>query len=224
MLRAFFLVFTVAILGVLSLVGFRGSTFVNPPIQLVPDMKHQPKFVTQHSTAFFPDGRADQPPIPGTIPIGYSLPGRYYQTGVNNLSSDSSFTGTSSYVDTGLFGEVYGDGIPLPVTVSLLERGRERFEIHCTVCHDKAGSGNGVVKSLGLATIASLQDDRIRQQPDGQIYNTITHGKNTMGAYGPNIAVEDRWAIVAYIRALQISQNAKVADLPASLREQLNTK
>ncbi|MEI6712362.1 MAG: cytochrome c [Verrucomicrobiota bacterium] len=224
MLRAFFLLFTVAALGVISLVGFRGTTFVNPPVQLVPDMKHQPKFVTQHSTGFFADGRADHPPIVGTVPVGYTLPGRYYQTGVNNISANSGFTRTSSYGDTGLFGDVYGDGIPLPVNRALLERGKDRFEIHCAVCHDKAGSGNGVIKGLGLATIASLQDDRIRQQPDGQIYNTITHGKNTMGAYGPNIAVEDRWAIVAYIRALQISQNAKVADLPASLREQLNTK
>jgi mono/diheme cytochrome c family protein len=94
------------------------------------------------------------------------------------------------------------------------------------VCHGKAGYGGltGVGGKFGIAIIANLQDDRIKQQPDGQIFNTITHGKTTMGAYGPNIAVEDRWAIVAYVRTLQKSQSMKLADLPEDLRKELEAK
>jgi mono/diheme cytochrome c family protein len=108
----------------------------------------------------------------------------------------------------------YGDGIPVDLNEALLDRGEERFNINCSICHGLTGEANGVVQKIGnWGTVANLQDDRIRQQPDGQIFNTITHGKNTMGAYGPNLAVEDRWAIVAYVRALQRSQRAQLADL-----------
>lgn len=224
MLRAFLLLFTVMFVGVLALVGFRGTKFTNPPIQLVPDMKHQPKFLPQHESRFFVDGRADHQMVEGSVPIGYNLPGRYYQTGVSNVSGESHFTGLMTYLDTGVMGDVYGTGIPLQVTKAFLARGRERFDIYCAVCHDKTGNGGGVAKSFGLVTVASLQDERIRMQPDGQIYSTIVHGKNTMGAYGPLVGVEDRWAIIAYLRALQTSQGAKAADLRADLREQLNTK
>jgi mono/diheme cytochrome c family protein len=117
---------------------------------------------------------------------------------------------------------VYGDGIPVEVTAELLDRGQERFNINCAVCHGRTAEGKGVVQQIGAwATVANLQDDRIRQQPDGQIFNTITHGKNTMGSYGPNIAIEDRWAIVAYVRALQKSQHTALADLPAEKQKQL---
>ena len=93
---------------------------------------------------------------------------------------------------------------------AFLDRGRQRYEIFCSVCHDRTGNGNGIAKAYGLVTIATLMDDRIKGQPDGQIFSTITNGKNTMGAYGSSIAVEDRWAIIAHIRALQASQSGKV--------------
>jgi mono/diheme cytochrome c family protein len=92
------------------------------------------------------------------------------------------------------------------------------------VCHDRSGSGNGITKAYGLATVASLIDDRLKAQPDGQLFATITNGKNTMGAYGPSIAVEDRWAIVAYVRALQKSQSVKVELLSPELKAQLEKK
>ena len=119
-------------------------------------------------------------------------------------------------------GDVYGDGFPVEVTEALLDRGEERFNINCSVCHGKTGAGNGVVQNIGTwATVANLQDDRIRQMPDGQLFSTITNGKNTMGAYGPNIAVEDRWAIVAYLRALQRSQHSALSDLPPEKQKEL---
>ncbi len=224
MLRAFFIISTVCVAGVLSLAGFRGDKFHNPPIQLVPDMKHQPKVITQHGSRFFADNRGDHMPVEGTIPVGYNLNGRYYQSGASNLQGDSGFSSQPTYRDTGVMGEFYGDGIPEKVTEIFLQRGHERYEIHCVVCHGRVGEGNGVAKSFGLATVASLMDDRIRTQPDGQIFSTITHGKNTMGAYGPNISVSDRWAIVAYLRALQKSQGVKASELSAELQAKLNAK
>ena len=224
MLRIFFSIFGFVAAAVILIAGVRGQKFSEPPIQIVPDMKHQSKYITQHPSDLFADGRGDRRRIYGTIPVGYVVPGKYYQTGVNNLTVSSGFANSPTYKDTGIIGEFYGDGIPLEITKKFLERGQERYNIHCSICHDKAGTGMGVVKSLGLATVASLQNDLIKQQPDGQLFNTITHGKGTMGAYGPNIAVDDRWAIVAYLRVLHISQGSKAEILPASEREKITSK
>jgi len=90
------------------------------------------------------------------------------------------------------------------------------------MCHGAAAAGNGITKQYGLATVVSLQDDRIRKMSDGEIFNTITNGKNTMMPYGPNIVVGDRWAIIAYLRALQRSQHATVADVPEDRRAELD--
>jgi hypothetical protein len=224
MVRTFLFVFTLVVLGVISLAGFRGQKFTGTPLQITPDMKHQPKVITQHGSTFFGDNRGDHPLVPGTIPVCYTLAGRYAQSGVNNINGSSSFTSEPTYRDTGIIGEVYGDGFPLEVNEKFLKRGQERYDIFCAVCHDKSGSGNGVAKAYGLATVASLLDERIKGQPDGQIFNTITNGKNTMGAYGPSIAVEDRWAIVAHVRALQKSQSVKAEQLPSELKAQLEKK
>ncbi len=224
MVRYFLFFFVLVAAGVVSLAGFRGEKFSKTPLQITPDMKHQPKVITQHGSTFFADNRGDHPLVAGTIPVGYNLPGRYSQSGVNNQAGNSTFTSEPTYRDTGIMGEVYGDGIALEVNARLLERGRERYEIFCSVCHDRSGSGNGVTKAFGLATVASLLDDRIKAQPDGQIFSTITNGKNTMGAYGPSIAVEDRWAIVAYVRALQKTQLVKLDQLSPEAKAQLEKK
>ena len=119
-------------------------------------------------------------------------------------------------------GDQWGTGIPLEVTRELMERGQQRFNITCAMCHGAAAVGNGITKQYGLATVVSLQDERIRKMSDGEIFNTITNGKNTMMAYGPTIIVPDRWAIIAYLRALQRSQNAAIADVPAEHRADLD--
>ena len=160
------------------------------------------------------------------------LPNRFLQADAKNgLGKDktgqiqtSGFSDQPDYYNTGKFGDVYGDGFPLDVTDALVKRGQERFNINCAVCHGKVGMANGITSQFGLAAIANLQDDRIRIMPDGQIFSTITNGKNTMGAYGPNIAVEDRWAIVAYVRTLQKSQSVKLADLPEAKQKELQSK
>ena len=223
MLRTFFALFLLGGATVLFLAGFRGTKSTLPPLEIFPDMDHQPKFMPQHRSNFFSDGRAARKPVDGTVPIGYSLPGRYLQAGAKNTTFDEiGFANLNDYPHAGRIGDVYGDGIPIDLTPELLKRGQERFDINCSVCHGLVGDGQGVVQKIASwATVANLQDDRIRQQPDGQIFNTITHGKNTMGAYGPNIAVEDRWAIVAYVRALQKSQRAQLADLPPEKQKEL---
>jgi mono/diheme cytochrome c family protein len=121
-------------------------------------------------------------------------------------------------------GDQWGTGIPLPVTRELVERGEQRFNITCAMCHGPTAAGNGIVKQHGLATVVSLQDERIRKMSDGEIFNTITNGKNTMMAYGPNILIADRWAIITYLRALQRSQNATLADVPEDRRAELEKK
>jgi cytochrome c5 len=223
MLRTFFALLLLGGCTVLALAGFRGSRSTQPPIEVFPDMDHQPKYQPQHPDPFFSDGRAGRKPVDGTVPMGYTLPGRFLQAGARNGTlKPSGFANSTDYFDTGRFGDVYGDGIPVDVTPEFLDRGQERFDINCAICHGRTGEGKGVVQQIAAwATVANLQDDRIRQQPDGQIFNTITHGKNTMGAYGPVIALEDRWAIVAYVRALQKSQRAALADLPPEKQQQL---
>ena len=106
------------------------------------------------------------------------------------------------------------DTNPLPITGAMLSRGHERFDIYCAPCHGRLGDGNGITKSIGdMPAVANLHDPRIVALTDGEIFNTITHGKNTMGAYGPLIPTEDRWAIVAYVRALQLSWLGTTNDL-----------
>jgi mono/diheme cytochrome c family protein len=160
------------------------------------------------------------------VPLGYNLPGAFLSTGANNNKLDQApgaFSNGTDYYSTGRIGESYGDGIPLKVDRDLLQRGQERFNINCAVCHGPVGLGNGITTQYGLVGVANFHDARIRTMPDGQIFNTITWGKNTMGAYGSNITVEDRWAIISYIRALEKSDGASINDVPVGERAQLES-
>src|SRR4029077_8748314 len=142
--------------------------------------------------------------------------------GAPESHSVAGFSVGPDYIDTGKMGNNWGTGIPVPVTAELLQRGQERFNITCAMCHGATAAGDGIAKQHGLATVVTLQDDRIRKKADGEIFNTITNGKNTMMAYGPNIVVADRWAIIAYLRALQRSQSAAIADVPEDQRAELD--
>ena len=214
-----------AVVGI-GFAGFRGDKMGHTPVEWFNDMAHQPKYEPQHRSDFFNDSRAARLPVAGTVPVGFNLKGRYFQTEGNNLVNGmGGFSNQPDYYNTGRMGDVYGDGIPDALAargVELLVRGQQRYDIYCGICHGAAGQGNGVVKSFGLATVRPLVDDLLRAQPDGQIYNTIAHGKNTMGAYGPVVPVEDRWAIVAYVRALQTAASAKLADLPEAEQKKLH--
>jgi mono/diheme cytochrome c family protein len=227
MLRGFFVVFLLCTIAILAVFGFRGQVSTAPPLEVFPDMVRQMKVRAQAPLNFFADGRGPRLPVAGTVPIGYEMPKP--QTAETQAMSvgpwshpNASFSVGTDYYNTGKMRDQWGTGIPLEVTSELMERGQQRFNITCAMCHGAAAMGNGIVKQHGLATVVSLQDERIRKMSDGEIFNTITNGKNTMMPYGPTIIVPDRWAIIAYLRAVQRSQNAAIADVPEENRADLD--
>ena len=197
---------TVVAVGV-GIAGRQGRLSRKPPIEVFPDMDRQLKLRPQQPNDFFPNGLSSQLPPRGTVarcePL-QTVNGPVY--GFEDAPVNTGrVTGTTNFVETN----------PLPVTGPLLQRGRERFNIYCTPCHGALGDGNGINKKLGvMPAVANLQDKRIVEMADGYIFNTITFGKGLMGAHGPLVPVADRWAIVAYLRALQLSQLGSVDDLP----------
>jgi cytochrome c5 len=226
MLRGFLVIFLLCTIAIIAVFGFRGQTSTGPPLELFPDMVRQMKVRAQAPLNFFADGRGSRLPVGGTIPIGYEMPKPETTASLAAAVGPythprAGFSAGTDYYDTGKMGDHWGTGIPVEVTRELMERGQQRFNITCAMCHGAAAEGNGIVKQHGLATVVSLQDERIRKMSDGEIFNTITNGKNTMMAYGPTIIVPDRWAIITYLRALQRSQNAAIADVPENHRAEL---
>lgn len=205
-MRYFLMLFALTVAVVMLSLGQRGHTFRKPPVYIFPDMDRQPKLRPQEPNRFFPNTISSQLPVPGTIARGDPFEDTPLNTGKK--------PGTTNYVDT----------IPVPVTAELMARGQERFNVHCAICHGAAGDGKGVPVKFGMAIIADLHDNRTRrvpQQSDGEIFYTITYGKNLMQGYGPQIPIHDRWAIIAYLRALQRSRLATLEDVPAELRAEL---
>jgi mono/diheme cytochrome c family protein len=230
MLRGFLLISLLFTIALVAVFGFRGQKSTGSPLEIFPDMVRQMKVRAQAPLAFFADGRGSRPPVPGTIPIGYEMPKPETiatpatAVAVPPTHPRLSFSAGTDYYDTGKMGDRWGTGVPIEITPAFMERGRQRFNITCAMCHGATAAGNGVTKQYGLTTVVTLQDERIRKMADGEIFNTITNGKNTMMAYGPNITVSDRWAIIAYLRALQRSQNAAIADVPEQNRAELEKK
>jgi mono/diheme cytochrome c family protein len=220
MLRGFLLISLLLTIAAVAVLGFRGEKTTNEPWEIFPDMVRQMKVRAQSPLNFFADGRGPRMPVNGTVPIGYEMP-KSQPAGAPESPPAAGFSVGTDYIDTGKMGNNWGTGIPVPVTAELLQHGRERFNITCAMCHGATAAGNGIAKQHGLATVVTLQDDRIRKMADGEIFNTITNGKNTMMAYGPNIMVADRWAIIAYLRALQRSQSAAIVDVPPEHRADL---
>jgi cytochrome c5 len=234
MLRGFLLIFLLSAIALVAVFGFRGQKSTGSPLEIFPDMVRQQKVRAQAPLNFFADGRGPRAPVAGTMPIGYEMPKPQTiatpttAVPMPEVHARLGFSVGTDYFDTGKMDDRWGTGIPIEVTRELMERGRQRFNITCAMCHGAAAAGNGITKQYGLATVISLQDERIRKMADGEIFNTITNGKNTMMAYGPNIMVADRWAIIAYLRALQRSQNAAIVDVPpehhAELEKPAETK
>jgi mono/diheme cytochrome c family protein len=230
MLRGFFLIFLLIGVAIVAVFGFRGQKSTGSPIEVFPDMVRQPKVRAQAPLGFFADGRGARVPVAGTVPLGYempkaseSAPGAAPVAAETNTQPHLGFTeGETDYYSTGKMGANWGTGLPMTLTGEIMERGKQRFNINCAVCHGALAAGDGITKQYGLATVVTLQDERIRKMADGEIFNTITNGKNTMLAYGPNVPVADRWAIISYLRALQRSQNATEADVPPEHRAELD--
>ena len=220
MLRGFLLISLLLTIAIIAVFGFRGQKSTGSPLEIFPDMVRQMKVRSQAPLSFFADGRGPRLPVAGTVPIGYEMP-KAEKTAAPQAQPRVSFSVGTDYYNTGKMGGNWGTGIPVEATPELMERGQQRFNITCAMCHGATAAGNGIIKQHGLATVVTLQDERIRKMADGEIFNTITNGKNTMMAYGPNIIVADRWAIIAYLRALQRSQNAAIADVPENHRAEL---
>jgi mono/diheme cytochrome c family protein len=165
------------------------------------DMHDQPKYKPFHESDFFGDRRSARPLVEGTVARGM-------------LREDT-------HLYAGKVDGALAETFPFPVTAAVLQRGRERYGIYCTPCHGLAGNGDGMIVSRGYRKPSSFHVDRLRAERPGYFFDVITNGFGAMPDYAAQIPVEDRWAIVGYVRALQLSQNATVADVPAEKRGEL---
>ncbi len=181
---------------------YRGRPSEEPPIHLIQDMDQQPKYEPQERNPFFNDNRAMRSPVPGTVARG-------------TLETDSGyFTGTD---EQGNMLTV----IPEPITMPMLKRGQERYNIYCSPCHSRVGDGKGVMVKRGYIPPPSFHADRLRTVNDGHLFDVILNGIRNMPSYRSQLAVRDSWAITAYVRALQHSQNARLSDIPKEKRDEL---
>ena len=168
------------------------------------DMQDQPKFIPLRGTDFYPDGRSARPQVQNTVAR-------------NQLHIDS-------YFETGMIDGKEGNALPFPVTMQVLERGQERFNVYCTPCHSRVGNGAGMIVQRGYAPAGNFHTARLQTAPLGHFFNVMTNGYGAMPDYSAQLTPADRWAVVAYIRALQLSQNATRADVaPGSNVEPLES-
>lgn len=174
----------------------------DPPIQIWWDMKRQAKFRTEGETGLFADGRNTRTPPEDTVAQGYAFDDTAYNTGMDGVN----YVGKS----------------PVPVTAELLHQGQYRFNTYCAPCHDRTGQGKGIVPAHAPQwQPANLTEDRVVELADGDIFNVITNGRRTMPPYKYQIVTADRWAIIAYVRALQRAAHGTVADVPEAQKAQL---
>jgi cytochrome c len=209
-MRNVYLVTAFVCVLIVSIFGFRGTTFTSPPIEVFPEwafpgMKLQPKLRPQAESNFFADGRSDRTPVEHTV-----MRGMLREDDHLNRGKDAS--------------GAFARGFPVAVTVDLkfLQRGKDRYEIYCAPCHSSVGDGVGITKQYGMGATPTFHDKRLREMPEGEIYNTITVGSpnKNMQSYADKLVPEDRWAVVAYVRALQRAQQGTVADVTDAAAKQ----
>jgi mono/diheme cytochrome c family protein len=201
----FFLAFwALAVVAILSVAGLRGGLSRKPPLEVFADMDRQPKLRPQTTAAFagFADGLSSRLPVAGTVSRESYREADEFSVG---KKADGSWV----------------DAIPATVSRELVQRGRERYDIYCAPCHGLAGDGNGVTTKFGMAAVAKLHDERLIKMADGEIFNTISNGKNLMLPYADKLEPPDRWAVIAYVRALQLSRLGKKEEIPDAVRATL---
>lgn len=174
------------------------------------DMQDQPKMKPFRSSSFFRDGLSGRQPVEGTVARGYLREDTAFFTGKKSATSATVVTQPTSTAPQSAFPNDV-DTFPFAVNEAIVRRGQERYNIFCSVCHGKTGNGDGMIVRRGYRRAASFNDDRLRQAPVGHFFDAITNGWAAMPAYAPQIPVQDRWAIIAYIRALQLSQQTAAA-------------
>ena len=215
-MRYAYLTLLFVVVATVSVMGFRGSLSERPPLEVFPDMDRQPKFKPQAPSAFFADGRADRP-----TPAGVVAYGRSYSR------QDEKFLAADDHLYRGQAGDgAFARGFPQSVELGaqFLDLGRTKYNIYCSVCHGKTGDGNGITKSYGMGATPTFHDERLRGVPEGEIVNGITHGKGNMLSYADKLEPKERWAVVAYVRALQRAQTGTVNDVPPAHRNELGLK
>ncbi len=199
--------------SILHLPSFQGRSRISGPLLLIivlvclvlsacrQDMHDQPRFEPLEKNSFFRDNRASRPVVAGTVARGQLRIDEHFYEGKKSGELVNSF--------------------PYPITEKVLQRGRERFDIFCSPCHDKTGSGHGMIVERGFRPPPSFHIDRLREMPVGHFYDVITNGLGAMYSYSERIPPKDRWAIVAYIRVLQLSHNMMIEETPEDIRQQL---
>jgi mono/diheme cytochrome c family protein len=229
-MKYFFLSYLFVIAIVVSAFGFRGSKSELPPLEIIPDMDQQAKIKYQAASEFFADGRGGRLPVKGTLPMGFDIPSVPAADAEEKKVNPArvAFTSGLGYYDTGKFGDFYGDGLPAEITndkavfnADFIKRGEQRYNINCAICHGASANGKGVTSKYGILTAFNFQQpghldpaNAASYRADGAIFDVITHGKGLMGSYGGNITLRDRWAIVAYVRSLQIAAKESGVTLP----------
>ncbi|MCX5659448.1 MAG: cytochrome c [Planctomycetota bacterium] len=213
------IVFLGAFIPLALIARSRATTSEKPRVHLMMDMANQPRYSTQQPSTVFADGRAMRAPVPGTVARGMLADNDHYDRGFELVKAGEGEWQIS-----------YFNGLPANVKLDsrMLTRGQTVFNIYCSACHGRDGYGHGAVNERALekqepkwVPAANLHTDEIRSRVDGHIYNTIRNGIRTMPGYGSQIDVKDRWAVVAYVRALQRSQNATLDDVPSDQRDKI---
>ncbi len=202
-MRYFITIFLFISIALVSILGFRGSKSRKPPLEIFPDMDRQYKFLPQTANPHFSDGRADRPVVPGSVEFGSYVRDEFYNTGK-------------------IRGQ-FGHGFPSPIYVNreFMDLGQKKYNITCAVCHGQTGDGNGITKSYGMVATPTYHDDRMRKMTNGEIFDTISNGKNNMGAYKSKLSIKERWAVMTYLRALQRAHNPKPDDISSEKRMEL---
>lgn len=245
MLRYFLTAFAIACVAIIAVAGFQGKVSKEPPMygtKMFNNMDYQSKYRALGQTEFagFTNGAAARPPVQGTVARGTGLnESAVYAANFNTAAQENRefITGkdaSGKFIDgfpaLSLTATADGKSLePYKLSHATLALGKEKFDIYCAVCHSHAGDGKGIMKERGsieaesktgpviMSTIADLQSAVIRKYPNGQIFDVITNGAKTMYAYGDKLNPEERWAVVAYLRALQLSQNCPPALVPAGV-------
>lgn len=218
-MRYAYLTLAFAVTLVVSILGFRGTKFTQPPLEVFPEqvfpaMREQPRYKYMGQSKFFADGRVERPLPVGVVASSYGFNGQPLRSSDDHLYSGQNADGT------------FAAGFPaaLKVDNALLERGRDRYTVYCQPCHGALGDGQGVTKAYGMGATPSYHIDRLRQMPEGEIFNTITKGKATMQSYADKLDTADRWAVISYLRALQRAQTGTTADVPEAHKSELGIK
>ncbi|MDP8208532.1 MAG: cytochrome c [Candidatus Electryonea clarkiae] len=201
--KTFIIISGLLLLIVLVLGGCQGRPSEKTPIHVNPNMDSQPKYLPQSSSEFFLNGAGMRVPVEGTVARGQLNEDTEFWQGIDSVTGE--FIAKS----------------PVIPTMENMERGRERFNIYCSICHGQTGDGTGIIIKKGYMVPPSFHTDQIREYPDGKIFDIITNGIRNMPRYADQVPVEDRWMIINYLRALQLSQNAAYTDLPDDVKEKI---